>query len=105
MTDDTDDSSRTQKDIINSRHFKKKLGSYYTPYNLARLIASESLNAWFDREKNLITHDSQRAKLSAGKESSQLLALMDNIRILDPSVGDGAFLLAAADRRKADKSW
>jgi len=66
-----------------SRSQKKKLGSFYTPPYLATLIADESLNAWFDNRSET--------------ENNHLLELVQNLKILDPSVGAGAFLLAAAD--------
>lgn len=66
-----------------SKSQKKKLGSFYTPPYLATLIADESLNAW------LAKHSGTRENLN--------LKIVQNIKILDPSAGVGAFLLAAAD--------
>jgi len=66
-----------------SRSQKKKIGSFYTPPYLATLIADESLNAWFDNHSET--------------EEDHLLELVQNLKILDPSVGAGAFLLAAAN--------
>jgi len=65
------------------RFQKKSLGSFYTPSYLAVLIAEESLNAWV---RNHLVN-----------EKSELLQLVQNLKILDPSVGAGAFLIAAAN--------
>lgn len=64
------------------RSQKKSLGSFYTPSYLAELIANESLNTWLRNH----SHNGKR----------NLLKLMQDLKILDPSVGAGAFLLAAA---------
>ena len=65
-----------------TRSQKKKLGSFYTPPYLATLIADESLNAWLENRSET--------------EKKHLLKLVQNLKILDPSAGAGAFLLAAA---------
>ncbi len=66
-----------------SRFQKKKLGAFYTPPHLAGLIADESLNAWLDNHSD--------------NEENHQLKIVQNLKILDPSAGAGAFLLAAAD--------
>jgi tRNA1(Val) A37 N6-methylase TrmN6 len=64
----------------------KQIGSYYTPSWLAKWITNHSLNYWFNH-------------------NSQLLKQVCEIKIVDPAVGDGVFLLTAADwllmKRKA----
>ncbi|MGY5859263.1 MAG: N-6 DNA methylase [Candidatus Thorarchaeota archaeon] len=65
------------------RFQKKSVGSFYTPSYLATLIAEESLNAWL------------RNHTKTGE--GELLKLVQNLKILDPSAGAGAFLLAAAN--------
>ncbi|MGY5873707.1 MAG: N-6 DNA methylase [Candidatus Thorarchaeota archaeon] len=66
-----------------SRLRKKQLGSFYTPPHLAAKIAEESLNAWLDRH--------------SGTDRAHQLKLVQNLKILDPSVGAGAFLIAAGN--------
>jgi len=66
-----------------SRFQKKKLGAFYTPPHLAALIADESLNAWLDNHSDT--------------EKNHQLKIVQNLKILDPSAGDGAFLLSAAN--------
>ncbi|MCK4566343.1 MAG: N-6 DNA methylase, partial [Candidatus Thorarchaeota archaeon] len=67
----------------NSRSQKKKLGSFYTPPKLAALIAEESLNAWLDSHSET--------------DSKRQLQIVRNLKILDPSAGAGAFLLAVGN--------
>ncbi len=67
----------------NSRSLKKKLGSFYTPPKLAALIAEESLNAWLDSHSET--------------DSKRQLQIVRNLKILDPSAGAGAFLLAVGN--------
>lgn len=69
----------------NIKSVRKKLGSYYTPQDLANRIAWESLNAWLSKQ------------LPSDREKNHLLTRLRNIRILDPAVGDGAFLISAAE--------
>jgi hypothetical protein len=78
-------------DSRHDRSQKKSLGSYYTPSYLARLIAEESLDAWFNN-------------LSKSENKNQLKRVQ-NLKILDPSVGAGAFLIAAGnwlDRKRQE---
>jgi len=72
-----------ENEARHERSQKKSLGSFYTPPYLAKLIAEESLNAWF---RNHSSYDNEN-----------LLKLVKNLKILDPSVGAGAFLIAAAN--------
>ncbi|TFG32030.1 hypothetical protein EU528_04605 [Candidatus Thorarchaeota archaeon] len=69
-----DDDLRTQR---------KKRGSFYTPSHLAKRITNESLNTWL---QNL-----------SGLEINHQLKQIQDLKILDPSVGAGVFLIAAAD--------
>jgi predicted RNA methylase len=76
---------------------RRDLGSYYTPQHLAKLIADETLDRWLARTGNL---DKSRLKRISELDKShrqRILNVLRNIRVLDPAVGDGAFLLAAAD--------
>ncbi len=66
-----------------SRSHKKKLGAFYTPPQLAALIADETLNALLDNHSDT--------------EKKHQLKIVQNLKILDPSAGAGAFLLSAAD--------
>jgi hypothetical protein len=76
---------------------RRELGSYYTPQHLAKLIADETLDRWLARigslDKSTLSRISELNKLHRQK----ILKVLRNIRVLDPAVGDGIFLLAAAD--------
>jgi hypothetical protein len=91
--------SSTQMKMTHSetRMNKKCLGSYYTPQHLAMLIANETLDGWVVKRGSI--KKSELSCLSDIDQSrkQQLLNLLRNIRILDPAVGEGAFLIAAAD--------
>lgn len=80
-----------ERDSRHERSQKKSLGSYYTPSYLAKLIAEESLDAWF-------------GNLSKSENENQLKRVQ-NLKILDPSVGAGVFLIAAGnwlDRKRQE---
>ena len=79
------------------RHIRKQLGSYYTPQYLAKSIAKETLDAWIWKQGEFTTRTSQNFKALSDSDRQSLLTKVKDIRILDPSVGDGAFLVAAAD--------
>ncbi|TFG34829.1 hypothetical protein EU527_01255 [Candidatus Thorarchaeota archaeon] len=93
MTNNADFVNAETKNINYQKQSRKKLGSYYTPQNLANLIAWESLNAWFTKQ----WRGQKQPDSFSESEKKHLLKQIKHIRILDPSVGDGAFLISAAD--------
>lgn len=81
---------------VHVRLEKKKIGSFYTPLDLAGLITSDVLCSWVSRRIGTKIEDlDDLAVLSRGKRERSL-ALLKSVRILDPAAGDGAFLLEAA---------
>lgn len=75
---------------------KKRTGSFYTPNLLADLIASDTLSAWASKSASVeIGAIDDIARLTKPKKAS-LLSRLKDIFLVDPAVGDGAFLLAAA---------
>ncbi len=80
-----------------TRQAKKRIGSFYTPIELARLIAYESLDAWLERKKSLEIDNHKEIHRYSEKEKKYFLTLINDLKILDPTVGDGVFLLAAAE--------
>lgn len=76
---------------------KKSTGSFYTPQDLAVLIANETLNRWLARRGGILNSDVSNLSELDQALQMRLLELVKDIRILDPAVGGGAFLLAAAD--------
>jgi len=80
-----------------SRELNKRTGTFYTPYPIAQTIAKKSINSWI-RTKTGINFDSENAiDLLDISLRKQVLSSIKEIRILDPSVGEGVFLIAAAD--------
>jgi len=69
--------------VADPRTKRKRLGSFYTPPHLAKLITNDSLNTWL---QNQLCSD----------RGSQLESVQ-NLKVLDPSVGAGVFLIAAAE--------
>ncbi len=76
---------------------KKSTGSFYTPEYLANLITREVLFAWLSTiADRSIRHSRDLGRIEPEQRKS-LLSAIGEIKILDPSVGGGAFLLAAAE--------
>ena len=97
MSKDVVSSFQKQKKDIRSRDMKKSIGSFYTPQKLAAHISNEILDAWLVRKADLDSLDESNITGLHQRTKKLLLKLVKNIRILDPAVGGGAFLLAAAD--------
>jgi len=69
--------------VTDPRAQRKRLGSFYTPSHLAKLITNDSLNTWLQNESST--------------DRGNQLESVQNLKILDPSVGAGIFLIAAAE--------
>ncbi len=94
-----DYSYTTVKDgtTVTARSIKKRTGSYYTPEHLASLIAQDSIFKWLSAQVgSRVRRIGDLNKLTAN-EQDKLLNDIRQVTILDPAVGEGAFLLAAAD--------
>ncbi|TFG12741.1 hypothetical protein EU537_08580 [Candidatus Thorarchaeota archaeon] len=72
----------------------KPTGSFYTPEDIAGYIAENTIEAY-------LTHASKHSLLTqiadADENARVSQSLIDGIRILDPAVGEGVFLLAAGE--------
>jgi hypothetical protein len=73
----------------------KQTGSYYTPKFIAQYIVNRTLYVWL---KGFIDYDYDKIKLLDEQIRKTLLDRVKGLRILDPAVGEGVFLCAAADR-------
>ncbi len=73
----------------------RKTGAYYTPAQIAEYITHQSIESWLDRQRQIFTESHMRNHRNNQKKD--VLAKLNSVRILDPAVGDGVFLLAAAD--------
>jgi hypothetical protein len=83
--------------VRSSKSIKKSTGSYYTPGHLANLITQDTIFKWLsERVSTTLRNIEDLDNLSSNKRYT----LLNNVKcltILDPAVGEGAFLLAAAN--------
>ncbi len=80
---------------------RKATGSYYTPRDIVDYMVSESLKEYFKTHLSEVKNiDEKINKLFAveenenpfgDEESKELVRLLENVRIVDPAVGSGAF--------------
>ncbi|MHA1909917.1 MAG: hypothetical protein ACW98Y_21675, partial [Candidatus Thorarchaeota archaeon] len=79
-----------------SREQNKLTGSFYTPPALADDIVGRSISKWLLRHTG---HDIQKLGQGIIQDSKKdiLLKALGEIKVLDPSVGEGVFLLAAGE--------
>jgi len=83
--------------VRSAKSIKKSTGSYYTPEHLANLITQDSIFKWLsERVSSTIRNVNDLSELSSIKRN-KLLNDVKCITILDPAVGEGVFLLAAAN--------
>ena len=74
---------------------RKQSGTYYTPRALVRSVVDAALAGFVGGRLGVSDADALR-RLSAGDERAA--RLLDDITILDPAAGSGAFLLGALER-------
>lgn len=77
---------------------RKQSGTYYTPKALVRSVLDAGLAGFVGGRLGVSDADALR-RLSAGDERA--VGLLDDITILDPAAGSGAFLLGALERLTA----
>ena len=74
----------------------RKTGSYYTPDDLAHYITSQTISRWLQSLTGADVYDPLQIEALTDEERSAILSRLDRIRVLDPAVGGGSFLIAAA---------
>ena len=79
------------------RESNKRTGSFYTPYRVAEYIASNSLTRWLRERTGFNASQSSNAAELNHREKKHILGALSQIKVLDPAVGEGVFLLAAAN--------
>ena len=77
---------------------RKQSGTYYTPRALVRSVLDAALAGFVGGRLGVSDAEALR-RLSAGDERA--VGLLDDITILDPAAGSGAFLLGALERLTA----
>ena len=84
---------------------RKASGSYYTPREIVNYMVDESLKAFFaqatdvadDKISRLFQTGDAEIDLT-GNETTALIQAIDNIKIIDPAVGTGAFPMGILQR-------
>ncbi len=76
---------------------KKQTGTFYTPYNLAQMITEKAIHRWLQRNLESTDYSIFTTGNLSESQRSKALDYLAEIRVLDPSVGDGVFLIAAAE--------
>ena len=84
---------------------RKASGSYYTPREIVNYMVDESLKAFFaqatdvadDKISRLFQTGDAEIDLT-GNETTALIQAIDNIKIIDPAVGSGAFPMGILQR-------
>jgi hypothetical protein len=80
-----------------ARSLKKSTGSYYTPEHLARLISTETIFAWLSELSRGTIQNLIDLNTLTDEQRNSFIDKINGIKILDPSVGEGVFLLACAE--------
>ncbi|MFW9816889.1 MAG: Eco57I restriction-modification methylase domain-containing protein, partial [Candidatus Thorarchaeota archaeon] len=86
-----------EETVVSARSIKKSTGTYYTPQHLADLISRDSLLAWLSERTNRPLKGLSDLNSLSVDERLMLIKKIHKIRIMDPSVGEGVFLLASAN--------
>ena len=84
---------------------RKDSGSYYTPQQLVDLIVDSTLKPLAEERLNAFTQRARELEADARPESERRAELMEldpaeavlNLKILDPAMGSGHFLVTAVD--------
>ena len=79
------------------RESNKRTGSFYTPYGVAEYIAGNSLTRWLCERTGFNASQSSNADELNRREKKHILGALSQVQVLDPAVGEGVFLLAAAN--------
>ncbi|MFA7516481.1 MAG: TaqI-like C-terminal specificity domain-containing protein [Candidatus Ratteibacteria bacterium] len=87
---------------------RQATGSYYTPREIVDYMVTESLKAYFkthlseitDIDGKLVTLFSQEKEVNPFNEAESkiLTQLIENVKIVDPAVGSGAFPMGALNK-------
>jgi hypothetical protein len=86
-----------EETVISAKSIKKNTGSYYTPEHLAQLISSETIFAWLSYQCQIRLEKMDDLNALSVEDRILLIKKVNGIKILDPSVGAGVFLLASAN--------
>ena len=79
-----------------TREHKKLTGSFYTPPGIAETIVGKSISKWLFRFTGIETERMMQNSISED-ERDLILKALRSITVLDPSVGEGVFLVSAGE--------
>lgn len=92
-----DDSNSAMLQPRGLKRNNRRTGSYYTPDHITRYIASNSLRHWLKKRTSIDLADPEQLLKITEEQRDKALNLLRNVRILDPAVGGGVFLIAAGE--------
>ena len=79
-----------------TREQNKLTGSFYTPPGIAETIVGKSISKWLFRFTGIETERMMQNSISED-ERDLILKALRSITVLDPSVGEGVFLVSAGE--------
>jgi adenine-specific DNA-methyltransferase len=87
---------------------RKATGSYYTPREIVDYMVEESLKGYFkthlsdldtiDEKLKILFEQSNEENPFSAEETKRAVELVENVRIVDPAVGSGAFPMGALNK-------
>ena len=87
---------------------RKATGSYYTPREIVDYMVDESLKGYLhihltnvekiDENLSLLFSQDTEENPFTQEESKQIVSLIESVRVVDPAVGSGAFLMGILNR-------
>lgn len=87
---------------------RKATGSYYTPVEIVDFMSAVSLKSYFrkhlekgadiDKKLEVLFSDEMPDNPFNSKRSEELKKLIENVKIIDPSVGSGAFIIGMLNK-------
>jgi hypothetical protein len=80
-----------------TRAHRRSIGSFYTPAPLANLISHDAIFGWLSKKAGRPLHSIEDLEELSAIKKMHLLAMLKDISILDPAVGDGVFLISAGE--------
>ncbi|NWF95532.1 MAG: hypothetical protein HXY34_05280 [Candidatus Thorarchaeota archaeon] len=87
----------TTVSLVRLRKSNRATGTAYTPEEIAHDITCRTLSGWVRSRIGLPASEPIRNHVMTATQRKTLMALLRDLRILDPAMGAGAFLLAAAN--------
>jgi len=90
------DSSLTVPRPRGLKHHNRRTGSYYTPDHITWYIAANTLGHWLMKRTGIDLSDPEQLSAITEEQRQRALNLLLRVKIVDPAVGGGVFLLAAA---------